>query len=158
MSQETGIRDRLSSEHDRLQGCLQQLLYAAEGATEPTVVEVWADFESTLLGHLEAEERHLFPRFEDAHPREIDELRSSHARIRELVSALGVRVELHELRLEDVGRLAVELHEHAEQEDAGLYRWAETVPHEAVGPLFDHLDGQIRRRIAEAHARRDEAA
>lgn len=143
------IRDRLFSEHDRLQGLLQQLLDAAEGADEPTLVDVWGDFESTLLTHLEAEEHYLFPRFEEEHPEETARLRATHERIRKLVSELGVRAELHTLRLETVRALCDELRSHAQQEDRLLYRWAdETTDRETRGRLFEHLEQEAKKRLA----------
>ena len=143
------IRDRLFSEHARLQGLLQQLLDAAEGANDPTLVDVWGDFESTLLTHLEAEEQYLFPRFEEEHPDETAQLRATHQRIRELVSELGVRADLHTLRLETVRALCDELRAHAQEEDRFFYRWAdETTDPETRERLFGHLEREAKKRLS----------
>lgn len=149
MTRQQSIRSRLFSEHDELQGLLQQLRNAAEKADEPTLVRVWGDFESKLLAHLDAEESYLLPAFEQAHPEEAQKIRDEHARIRKLVAELGVRAELHCLRLQTVEALVDELRQHANEEDRWFYQWAdETADEPTRARLFEHLAQGAEERLA----------
>lgn len=143
------IRTRLFSDHDELQGLLGQLRNAAETANEPTLVRVWGELESKLLTHLDAEEAYLLPPFEEAHPEEAQKIRDEHARIRKLVADLGVRAELHTLRLHTVEELVGELRQHANEEDRWFYQWADESTDEPTRDrLFEYLAHEAEERLA----------
>jgi hemerythrin-like domain-containing protein len=119
------IRTRLLREHAELRRVFDELSNAVEGADAPTVVRVWTEFERALERHLCLEEEQLFPALELRHRAEVRRLREEHTWIRALVAELGLRADLHTLRKDVADALVAALTEHAEQEDRGLYAWAD---------------------------------
>jgi hemerythrin len=124
MSDPSVIRTWLAHDHTRLDKLFSQLLEAAEGADAPTISSVWTEFESGLLAHFDAEESHLFPLLVDDYPNEVERAQREHARIRSLVAELGVRADLHTIRLDIAEELVGQLQKHAEFEDETVYAWA----------------------------------
>ncbi len=78
---------------------------------------------------MDAEERHLLPLLETSHAREVAEVRAEHARIRQLVSELGVAIELHAARQPAIEELVETLRSHSEHEDRVLYRLVDAPAH-----------------------------
>jgi hypothetical protein len=72
-----------------------------------------------------AEEELILPALQQIDPQTGDELRTEHAKIRELLHAVSRDVrhrQIHAGRLRELGSL---LHAHATREDTKLYPWAE---------------------------------
>jgi len=119
------LDQRLAQDHVRLEDLFSDLLNAADGADQPTLQKVWAEFESGLLAHLDAEEQYLLPHFEKKSPDTVRAIRAEHEQIRRLIAELGVTTDLHLLRKRVAEKLIHTLREHAARETHSLYPWAE---------------------------------
>ncbi|MCA9595341.1 MAG: hemerythrin domain-containing protein [Myxococcales bacterium] len=139
------VRERMLHDHEQLERSFKELESVVEGANAPTLVERWTAFERRVKAHFDAEERHLLPRLEDAHPNEVAELRREHEDILTRVADLGVRVDLHTLRQDAATDLLQRLRDHAKREDDALYRWADELGDPSLGErLLDALARQGR--------------
>jgi Hemerythrin HHE cation binding domain len=85
----------------------------------------WAVLEAELESHMEAEEEVILPGFGAHAPDDAAQIRLDHARIRALLSPLGVEVELHMIRAHRLALLVEALAAHALFEDTTMYPWAE---------------------------------
>jgi hypothetical protein len=117
----TDLRVQLTKDHEELEAllrCLSEDTAAPEcGALQTT----WCQFETRLLAHMDTEERYLLPLLETSNAVETARIRADHARIRQLVSELGVSIELHTARKPGITQLISLLRTHAEYEDRVLY-------------------------------------
>jgi hemerythrin-like domain-containing protein len=150
----TTLHDTLYGDHARLEGLLQELQDAVEGADQPTLQAAWARFESGLMAHMDMEERHILPAISEAFPNVVAQIRDEHAHIRRLVSDLGVTTEIHWLRKETADALIEALRDHASYEDRTLYMHAERAlsqDEQASARRFLEEEGQ--RRYGEWEAR-----
>lgn len=136
-------RRHLSDDHARLERLSAELESALEGGDRSAIQEVWTRFEATLLSHLDAEERWLFPLLSAEHAAELKALRAQHARLRHLASEEGLAADLRTLRRETAGELLTELRAHAKREDETVYAWLEQLPE--PGKLEQLLDALVRR-------------
>jgi hypothetical protein len=118
------IRKQLVDEHALLDRALKDISCAADGGEACDVRRAWGELEELLVRHLDFEEKELFPRLEALHPEWTAGFRRDHAVIRRLLAELGIRVDLHALRKQEIDELVDALREHAEREDATVYRWA----------------------------------
>ncbi len=78
-----------------------------------------------MLQHLELKKRELLPPLSCDHRADVEALLREHEQIRSALTDLGVRLDLHCLRAEDVLAFIERLRTHAANEDAGFYRWLE---------------------------------
>lgn len=139
------LGQRLLRDHQALHAALKQLAEDAEAPQVGQLVRTWASFEKQLYAHLEAEEQLLLPLLEASHPAEVARTRRQHEEIRKLVTELGVAVELHTVRRDDILRLVALLERHAEQENVGLYGLAG----ERASVAVEHrLAALIKARLA----------
>lgn len=118
------IRERFVADHRRLETILQHLIDAFEANAHQEIQKLWADFEPSLLVHLEAEEKYLIPALLVSREKDARRLLAEHAEIRAQLAELGPGVDLHMVRLETARRLAQGLNAHAHFED-GIYGWAD---------------------------------
>ncbi len=140
------VRESLGSDHEAIDHRLSDLMNAVEGADFPTILQVFREVDRGLRAHIDGEERYLFERFEEHHPREIRELRQDHERFRRALDELNIETELHTLRKERIDDLVAQLRSHASRENATLYRWADEPAHkEQRDALFAFLE---ERRMA----------
>jgi hypothetical protein len=117
----TTLQDELRGDHSQLDAELSELLAAAKRGEPPEFARRWGDFESRLLAHMEAEERHIFPLFERAEPEEVRALREEHAELRALlVEAAGPEPQ-PTLMQQAAARLARILEKHGVRESGLLY-------------------------------------
>ena len=89
------------------------------------LVMLWGKVERELLEHMAAEERLVFPAYQRADPENAQDLRDEHAVLREHALELGIAIQLHTVRREQLHRFVEELRAHARNEEASLYRWAQ---------------------------------
>ncbi len=120
-----GIALLLPDHHRRLEAKCQDLLARAHENDLRDVVAGWAAFERELLEHMAAEEEVVIPSYARHAPADARRILDEHARLRAIVSAMGVDVELHEIRVARLTRLLDALETHADHEDAVMYPWAE---------------------------------
>ncbi len=88
------------------------------------LIECWRWFERAVLEHMAAEEELILPGYAVADPRDACAVVDDHARLRVLMAALGLEVELHVIRATTVRALVDAMHAHAAHETLGMYRWA----------------------------------
>lgn len=114
----------LLRDHACLESLLRDLAADAEGNDRARLQKTWGEFERCLARHLRDEEQQLLPLFLPSHPEEARMILTEHQRVRELVSELGVEVDLHTLQKQTLDRLIRMLQVHAKAEERGLYEWA----------------------------------
>jgi hypothetical protein len=118
------IAARLSQDHQELDALLRRLAQDARAPMPGALQITWGTFEARLSRHMEAEERFLLPLLEGSDPAEFTRIRLEHARIRDLLTELGVAVDLHAVREPNITELIEVLEEHAKHENGALYRLA----------------------------------
>jgi hemerythrin-like domain-containing protein len=124
----TKTRQHLLEEHVKLEGLLDRLSSAIDGANAETIQEVWTEFERTLGQHFDTEERFLFPLLQRKHHEEVQRLLREHEQLRDVVSELGVRRHLHAIRKQSVEQLLQQLRRHAQAENISAYAWLDELP------------------------------
>lgn len=121
------VRERLTSDHQRLEALCTELSEASRGGMDPGALgEVWTRFATGLRLHLRVEEDHLFPALREGHGREVDTLLAEHDFLRARLNGLDVEVDLHAVRDAALQALLADVRAHANREDHGLYRWADS--------------------------------
>jgi hemerythrin len=117
------IRQQHDEEHALLEDAIQHVLGAAEAEDPRSLQAAWTALERRLGSHLDVEERCLFPLVEYRRAGEVQSLREEHARIRALVSEIGLACDLHSVRKGALETLAALFAEHTRREDEALARW-----------------------------------
>jgi hemerythrin-like domain-containing protein len=111
--------------HQKLDALFGEVTEAAAAGVDPrTLGELWSRFDAAVRAHLEMEEQHLFPAVADEHSVEVRALGFEHQRIRAMLDAMDVEMDLHMARDPAIEALIETLRAHAAREDRGLYRWA----------------------------------
>jgi len=130
----------LDRHHHELEPRFAALVENAEANDALELRAVWASFERDLIRHLELEEHELFPAFARGHRADADALLAEHADIRRRLLDLGMRLDLHFLRADDVQAFVARLQDHARREGALLYPWAER---EASADAWSRIEAEI---------------
>jgi hypothetical protein len=119
------LRSLLRRDHERLERMFNDLLCAFEADARADIPRLWNEFDQELRSHLAIEEEQLLPKFLDFNAPEALALLREHDSIREKLLRLGVGVDLHLTRFNQVDDFVRELRDHAKREDALFYRWSE---------------------------------
>ncbi len=135
----SSLESMLAGDHDRLERAFRAIVTRAYGGDFQQLEAEWLTFQTALLRHLEAEERHLIPALAEDRPGEAAVLLDDHTRIRDKLLELGVDLDLHCLRAERVDDFVGLLRAHAHREENTFYPW---------------VDGQLAASVA--HRTRDE--
>ncbi len=98
------MKQRLVADHRALDTLFEKLLDDIHGGDPSTCQASWGLFEKALIDHIDAEEVYL---------------------LRHLLADMGVRLELHAVKEENVKRLVVALRTHGAREEAVLYQSAD---------------------------------
>ena len=114
----------LSDHHHRLERKCRDMLGWAYTDDARDLGSAWEDLEAELLDHMAAEEEVILPSYAMHAPEDAHRIRDEHARIRSLVTPIGIDVELHEIRVARLRRLVEALEAHSASEDAAMYPWA----------------------------------
>lgn len=133
------LAPRLLEDHARLNGILTRLLAAFEANDREDMAALWNQLEAGLTAHMDAEEKFLLPVLARTEPAEARELLAEHADIRSRLLELGVRVDLHTIRLDSGRELIDLLRAHASKEDEILYEFADK-----------HVDAETRASVLHA--------
>jgi hemerythrin-like domain-containing protein len=112
-------------EHQRLLHLFDRLQDAFRANAREDIEHLWDDLETALTGHLMVEERHIFPKLGVEHPSEVAALIDDHEQIRQQLAALGVAVDLHELRDDLAEEFLGSMRRRAEREDQLMSVWAD---------------------------------
>lgn len=118
------IKERLARDHRELESALEALARVADGSDSEALAGAWADVETRLSRHMQAEERYLLPLVMASHPAAAQLTLQEHSRIREIVAELGLAVELHTIRSHEILALIDWLRAHSHREDEELYAFA----------------------------------
>ncbi|HET7539096.1 MAG TPA: hemerythrin domain-containing protein [Polyangiaceae bacterium] len=120
------VAAQLTKDHQELHALLLCLAEDAKAPLPGTLQATWTTFEKRLLRHMETEEHCLLPLIELSDPAEFKRVRTEHARIRGLLTELGVAIELHTVREANISELIDLLEAHAKHENTTLYHMAES--------------------------------
>jgi hemerythrin-like domain-containing protein len=135
----------LAADHAWLAALFERLLAAFQADAREDAARLWTAFDEGLRSHLALEEEHLLPRFARVDPDEAQALLTEHHHIRDKLLRMGIGVDLHLTRDEQVEQFIRELNAHARREDALMYRWTQT---ELGDPTLREL---LRRWFAARH-------
>jgi hemerythrin-like domain-containing protein len=114
---------RLDQDHRDIEILLDGLAHQA-ATCSPALRSTFNDLEQRLMTHMELEEQYLLPLVQASHATEAERTRLEHDRIRQLISELGLAIELRTAREPQVKELIQVLREHADREDFTIYRLA----------------------------------
>lgn len=120
-----GLRLLLPDHHCRLEVKCREMLGWAYADNARELAARWCELEAELLDHIAAEEEVILPTYAAHAPDDAKRILDDHARIRELVTPVGVEVELHETRAARLRLLVEALEAHADHEDLLMYPWAQ---------------------------------
>ncbi|HEX3854115.1 MAG TPA: hemerythrin domain-containing protein [Polyangiaceae bacterium] len=153
------LKQGLLDDHSKLEAELRALADSVAANDSCSDLScVWASFESHLL-EPGREERNLFPLVAHEHRAEIEALRGEHRRIRQVVTDLGVCVELHTLRKSAIDELIEFLEGHADREAHSLYEWSESESKNlSLSGVFAMLARHAPPERVPSKSRRDTAA
>jgi hemerythrin superfamily protein len=119
-----GLQLLLHDHHRRLEmKCRDMLAWAYTDDTRG-LAAAWSELVAELSDHMTAEEDAILPRYAEHAPEHAKRIRDDHARIRELLTSLGVELDLHEARATRLRQLAEAIEAHAQFEDTTMYPWA----------------------------------
>jgi iron-sulfur cluster repair protein YtfE (RIC family) len=142
----SAIRDRFVADHRGLEEMGTRLLVAVEAGAGPAVQALWSAFADRLSEHLEAEERHLFPKIHRSNPRSARALVEEHRHIRSRIDEVRVDVEQGAVRVEAVRGFTAELCAHERHEEDVMDRWHdENLSAGEAETVFEVLGPQARR-------------
>ena len=147
----TAIRVHFLADHRRLEHLLDQLTNAFEANNRGEIQSVWTDLESSLLVHIDAEEKFLIPALRRRHEKEAMAILEDHKRIRARLAELGAGIDLHIVRLETARALVQHLRSHAQHEDR-IYQWADSELGESERTSLLSAMAQSARRVARSFA------
>lgn len=119
-----GLQLLLHDHHRRLEVKCRDMLAWAYTDDARGLAAAWSEFVAELSDHMASEEEAILPRYAEHAPDEAKRIREDHARIRELLTPLGVELQLHEIRATRLRQLAQAIETHAQFEDATMYPWA----------------------------------
>ncbi|HEX7840304.1 MAG TPA: hemerythrin domain-containing protein [Kofleriaceae bacterium] len=115
----------LDQHHREIEDACLAILGAGFADQPRDLVKCWADIEHQLADHMAAEEHLVIPAYQRVDPENAQELRDQHARLRAQAFEIGVAIQLHTIRCEQLQQFVAELRAHARNEEASLYRWAD---------------------------------
>jgi hypothetical protein len=131
---------QLLDQHHEIEHACLALLRAGCSGEPADFTRGWGEIEHQLYDHMMAEEHFLFSAYQYDEPDHAQRLRDQHARLRELAFEIGVAVELHALRMEQLQAFIAALRAHGQYEEASLYRWADRhVSDDARHRMHDYL-------------------
>ena len=119
------MREHMMDDHARLNALIKRLVAAFEANDREDMAKLWTELDTGLNAHLDAEEKFMFPALAEREPEYVRTLAAEHASIRTALLDLGVRVDLHTIRLDAANAFLALLTDHARREDELLYRWAD---------------------------------
>lgn len=148
----------LLDDHRELEAMMRDVAAATETSDRATVQSSWSRFEPALLHHMDWEEAALLPGFERAHPIDAARFRADHARLREQLTDIGIRIDLRSARAEDIEAFLAALRAHSEAENRLVYAWADAtieppIRHDLLAAFRARLSGLSGDRAVGSHHR-----
>lgn len=117
------LAQELHLSHQRLEGLLCRGGGGSLVVDSHALRRSWSELESCVTWHLETVERYMLPLAERAHAAEVEQVRSAHARIRQLISELDLELELQMATEPATGELVRVLRAYAARNASALYVW-----------------------------------
>jgi uncharacterized protein (TIGR02284 family) len=114
----------LEQDHQRIMERLARLVDFENASDDALVRQEWDSLEAHVLRHLDAEEMFLLPGFHRDRPGEAAAIRDQHALIRKRLGEIGIAVDLHLPRADQVSEFRDLLMSHVAEERRSLYVWA----------------------------------
>jgi uncharacterized protein (TIGR02284 family) len=125
---------RLKLDHEEFEASLERLRAFALAEDAELVQGEWNELERSILRHVDAEDMFLLPGFARDQPDVAGTLHAEHAEIRKQLGEVGLALDLHTLRLEQIDALYRAVARHVALEERTLYPWADQ---ERNSPLVD---------------------
>lgn len=122
------VHECMLNDHVRITALLRQLKSASEVSDNAELPELFQMVDRAIRSHFDYEEKHLLPLLGRKWPELRQQLGDEHREIRRWLDELGIGIELHIVRKEQIDGLITRLEEHADREDAALYRWVDERP------------------------------
>jgi hypothetical protein len=115
----------LHQHHREIEEACRALLGAGYAGVPGELTRSWGEIEHQLYDHMMAEEHFLFPAYQEDEPDNAQALRDQHARLRKLAREIGIAVQLHIIRMEQIERFVSALRAHGRLKEMTLYWWAD---------------------------------
>ena len=115
----------LAEHHRELDAGIERLLARVRDGDPTELRPEWSAFERALSRHLEQEETEILPGFARDDAAGARAILAEHADIRSALLDIGVNLDLHLLRAEQVESFVALLRAHAKREETALYAWAQ---------------------------------
>lgn len=145
MTTEEAIRRVLADHHREIEAACKQLVAYTLADDPAALIAEYRRFERAVRDHIEAEQATLTA-YAEREPDDARRLVDDHEVLRRLLLQLGVEVELHAIRAEQVAELVEFLHDHAAREERGLYPWIAAHGSPAhQRRLFRRISASLRR-------------
>jgi hemerythrin-like domain-containing protein len=122
---ETASLNVLAEDHRELDARIGRLLGRVRDGDPAALRPEWTEFERALSRHLEQEEAEILPGFARDDATGARAILTEHAGIRAALLEMGINLDLHLLRAEEVERFVDQLRAHAKREETALYAWAQ---------------------------------
>jgi len=115
----------LDQHHREIEEACLALLGAGFACDPCELARRWGEIDHQLNDHMTAEEHLVIPAYQHADPENAQVLREQHAWLREQALEIGIAIQLHTVRLEQLRSFVAALRDHTRNEEASMYRWAE---------------------------------
>jgi len=122
------LDQRLDRDWTQLERALQDITRTFDTADYLVCVEAWDHFEDLVLSHMEFEECHMFPALHRDRPLQATLLADDHTRLLQELQRLGLGVDLHVTKAEDVRHFVHSLRQHTAREHKWLHDWLQSKP------------------------------
>jgi polyisoprenoid-binding protein YceI/hemerythrin-like domain-containing protein len=118
------IAETLADGHAQLQRSFADIVELSFDLDTDELRQPWKKFEVGLIRHLDLEEEHVLRPFAAAEPGPAAEILAEHKRVRAALTQLGIDLDLHSLRPEQVQTFVEQLRAHVAREESLIYPWA----------------------------------
>lgn len=147
------VRTLLVEDHARLGKLFDELVMAFRAGDRDECAELWNSFDTSLDAHMALEEKLVFPEFAKVDPAQAAALAREHVAIRTWLSELGMGFDLHYKTAEAVECFIRVLKNHAQVEDALMYRWASANLHrDVLSTIRAQLGAAVRKLVGKNNA------
>jgi hypothetical protein len=120
------LDQRLERDWAQQEQALQDIIRTFDTQEYIVCVEAWNGFEDVLLRHFEFEECHLFPALQRDLPVLATLFADEHAGLLQELQRLGLGLDLHITKAEDVRQFVRALRKHSIREHKWLHEWLQS--------------------------------
>jgi polyisoprenoid-binding protein YceI len=121
---EDSIAETLADGHAHLQRSFADIVELSLDLDTDELRQPWKKFELDLIRHFDLEEEHVLRPFAASEPGPAAEILAEHQHVRAALTQLGIDLDLHSLRPEQVQTFVDRLRAHVAREESLLYPWA----------------------------------